>query len=60
MKSNQEHLTQLLQTVSPFKMLAIPLSLDALFWSRGQTEIYGLFCEFVAPPRKKNLVAIFR
>ena len=20
------------------------------FWSRGQTDIYGLFCEFVAPP----------
>ena len=28
-------------------------------WSRGQTDIYGLFCEFVAPPRKKNLVTIF-
>ena len=27
-------------------------------WSRGQTYIYGLFCEFVAPPRKKNLVTI--
>ena len=25
-----------------------------LNWSRGQTDIYGLFCEFVAPPRKKN------
>ena len=24
----------------------------------GQTEIYGLFCEFVAPPRKKKLVII--
>ena len=28
-------------------------------WSRGQTDIYGLFCEFVAPPRKKNLITIF-
>ena len=28
-------------------------------WSRGQTDIYGLFREFVAPPRKKNLVTIF-
>ena len=27
-------------------------------WSRGQSEIYGLFLIFVAPPRKKNLVAI--
>ena len=32
---------------------------DGLVWSRGQTDIYGLFCEFVAPPRKKNLVTIF-
>ena len=31
MKSIQEHLHQLLQTVSPPKMLAIPLCLDALF-----------------------------
>ena len=22
-------------------------------WSRGQTDIYGLFCEFVAPPGRK-------
>ena len=29
------------------------------YWSRGQTDIYGLFCVFVAPPRKKNLVTIF-
>ena len=21
-----------------------------MYWSRGQTEIYGLSCEFVAPP----------
>ena len=28
-------------------------------WSRGQTEIYGIICEFVAPPRMKNLVIIF-
>ena len=27
-------------------------------WFRGQTEIYGLFCEFVAPPGKKNLIAV--
>ena len=27
-------------------------------WSRGQMEICGLFCEFVAPHRKRNLVAI--
>ena len=27
-------------------------------WSRGQSEIYGLFLIFVAPPRKKNLLAI--
>ena len=27
-------------------------------WSRGQSEIYGLFLIFVAPPRKKNLVGI--
>ena len=26
---------------------------------RDQTEIYGLLCEFVAPPRKKKLVTIF-
>ena len=25
--------------------------------SRGQMEIRGLFCEFVAPPGKGNLVA---
>ena len=31
MKSIQEHLRQLLQTVSPSKMLAVPLCLDALF-----------------------------
>ena len=23
-------------------------------WSRGQTNIYGLFCEFVAPPGRKT------
>ena len=23
-------------------------------WSRGQTEVYGLFCEFVAPPGRKT------
>ena len=27
-------------------------------WSRGQMEICGLFWEFVAPPGKRNLVAI--
>ena len=27
-------------------------------WSRGQSEICGLFLNFVAPPRKKTLVAI--
>ena len=27
-------------------------------WSRGQSEIYGLFFIFVATPRKKNLVVI--
>ena len=27
-------------------------------WSRGQIEICGLFWEFVAPPGKRNLVAI--
>ena len=32
---------------------------DKQWWSRGQTEINGIFCEFVAPPRKKNLVTIF-
>ena len=25
-----------------------------VYWSRGQTEIYGLFCEFVAPPGRKT------
>ena len=34
-------------------------SAAALLWSRGKTDIYGLFFEFVAPPRKKNLVTIF-
>ena len=23
-------------------------------WSRGQTDIYELFCEFVAPPGRKT------
>ena len=31
MKSIREHLRQLLQTISPSMMLAIPLCLDALF-----------------------------
>ena len=31
---------------------------DFYLWSRGQMEICGLFCEFVAPPRKRNYVAI--
>ena len=26
----------------------------SVYWSRGQTEIYGLFCEFVAPPGRKT------
>ena len=25
-------------------------------WFRGQTDIYGLFCEFVAPPGRKSLL----
>ena len=29
-----------------------------LKWYRGQADICGLFCEFVAPPRKKILVTI--
>ena len=28
-------------------------------WSRGQTDIYGLFCEFVVPPRKKKTWLLF-
>ena len=31
---------------------------NKIIWSRGQSEISGLFLIFVAPPRKKNLVAI--
>ena len=31
---------------------------DLKDWSRGQMEICGLFWEFVAPPGKRNLVAI--
>ena len=42
------------------KLGQYPVVLLALVsWSRGQTDIYVLFCEFVAPPRKKNLVTIF-
>ena len=37
----------------------ILLKTSYAIWSRGQTDIYGLFCEFVAPPRKKNLITIF-
>ena len=33
------------------------LSKYTSIWSRGQSEICGLFLKFVAPPRKKNLVA---
>ena len=29
-------------------------------WSRGQTDIYELFCEFVAPPRKEKLGYYFQ
>ena len=30
--------------------------LNLCYWSRGQTDIYGLFCEFVAPPGRKSLL----
>ena len=30
------------------------------WWSRGQTDIYGLFCELVAPPRTKTLGYYFQ
>ena len=36
---DKEHLRQLLQTVSPSKMLAIPLCLDALFGHFKQAQI---------------------
>ena len=44
--------------LEPATLLSDSLS-TAVIQCRGQTEIYGLFCEFVAPPRKKKLVTIF-
>ena len=55
MKSIQEHLRQLLQTVSPSKMLAIPLCLDALFGHFKQSSNKpSQRCQsrcYIAPPK---------
>ena len=52
----------MIRSVAIQRVSHLQLSVDSYreaIWSRGQTDIYEPFCEFVAPPRKKNLVTIF-
>ena len=44
-----------LRTVENFNFVVFD---TVQLWSRGQMKICGLFLEFVAPPGKRNLVAI--
>ena len=50
--------TNLFHPISRKQLLLYSNRMQREMRSRGQSEIYGLFLIFVAPPRKKNLVTI--